>query len=66
MTFRYARRTSQFENQVDPHTAAMVAKVGGIWYLDIPSPNTTVFSVLWPPSIALWGSLVLPYTLVVR
>ena len=39
---------------------------GGIWYSDIPSPNTTVFSVLWPPSVALWGSLVLPYTLVVR
>jgi hypothetical protein len=32
-------------------------KWGGIWYFDIPSPNTTVFSVLWPPSIALWGSL---------
>jgi hypothetical protein len=41
---------------------------GGVfaWYFDIPSPNTTVFSVLWPPSIALWGSLVPPYTLVVR
>jgi hypothetical protein len=33
------------------------------WYFDIPSPNTTVSSVLWPPSIALWGSLVPPYTL---
>ena len=46
----------------------MVAEVGGIWYFDIPSPNTTVFSlhVLWPPSIALWGSLVPPYTLLVR
>ena len=41
-------------------------KWGGIWYFDIPSPNTTVSSVLWPPSIALWGSLVPPYTLVVR
>ena len=39
---------------------------GGIWYSDTPSPNTTIFSVLWPPSVALWGSLVLPYTLVVR
>jgi hypothetical protein len=38
----------------------------GIWYFEIPSPNTTVFSVLWPPTIALWGSLVFPYTLVVR
>jgi hypothetical protein len=37
-------------------------KWGGIWYFDIPSPNTTVFSVLWPPSIAMWGSLVPPYT----
>jgi hypothetical protein len=46
--------------------AAMVAEVGGIWYFDITSPNNTVFSVLWPPSIALWGSLVPPYTLVVR
>ena len=45
--------------------AAMVAEVGGICYFDIPSPNTTVFSVLWPPSIALWGSLVPPYSLVV-
>jgi hypothetical protein len=27
----------------------------GIWDFEIPSPNTTVFSVLWPPSIALWG-----------
>jgi hypothetical protein len=35
-------------------------KWGGIWYFDIPSPNTTVFSILWPPSIALWGSLVPP------
>jgi hypothetical protein len=37
---------------------------GAIWYFDIPSPNTsntTLFSVLWPPSIALWGSLVPPY-----
>jgi hypothetical protein len=33
---------------------------------EIPSPNTTVFSVLWPPSIAAWGSLVFPYTLVVQ
>ena len=39
---------------------------GGIWYFDIPSPNSTVFSVLWPPSIALWGSLVFPYSLVVQ
>jgi hypothetical protein len=43
----------------------MVAKVGGIWYFDIPPPNTTVFSVLWPRSIALWGSLVPPYSLLV-
>jgi hypothetical protein len=28
--------------------------------------NTTIFSVLWPPSIALWGPSVPPYTLVVR
>jgi hypothetical protein len=43
-------------------------KWGGILYFDIPSPNTTVFSVLdlWPPSIALWGSLVPPYTLLLR
>jgi hypothetical protein len=27
---------------------------------------STVFSALWPPSIALWGSLVLPYNLVVN
>jgi hypothetical protein len=40
-------------------------KWGGIWYFDIPSPNTTVFSVLRPLSIALWGSLVPPYSLVV-
>ena len=38
------------------------------WYSDIPSPkfNTTVFGVLivlWPPSNALWGSSVLPYTM---
>jgi hypothetical protein len=48
--------------------AAMVAEVGEyrIWYFDTDSPNTTVFSVLWPPSIALWGSLVPPYTLVVQ
>ena len=39
---------------------------GGIWCSEIPSPNTTVFSVLWLPSVALWGSLVLPYTLLVR
>ena len=39
---------------------------GGIWYSDIPSPNTTVFGVLWPPRIALWGFLVLSYSLVVR
>ena len=39
---------------------------GGTWYFDIPSPNTTVFSVIWPTSVALWGSLVFPYTLVVR
>ena len=38
----------------------------GIWYFEIPSPNTTVFSVLWPPSSALWWSLVPPHTLVVR
>jgi hypothetical protein len=37
-----------------------------IWYFDIPSPNTTVFGILWPPSIALWGSLVPPYTLSVQ
>ena len=37
-----------------------------IWYFDIPSPNTTIFGILWPPSIALWGSLVPPYTLFVR
>jgi hypothetical protein len=30
------------------------------------STNTTVFSVLWPTSIALWGSLVPPYTLAVQ
>jgi hypothetical protein len=41
-------------------------KWGGIWYFGIPSPNTTVVSVLWPPSIVLWRSLVPPYTLVVR
>ena len=51
--------------------AAMVTEVarGGIWYFDIPPPNTTVFSVrvvLWPPRIALWGPLVLPYTMVVQ
>ena len=47
--------------------AAMVAKVwGNIWYFDIPSPNSIVFSVLWPTSIALWGSLVLPYMLLVK
>jgi hypothetical protein len=48
--------------------ADMVAEVGGISYFDIPSPtsNTNIFRVLWPPSIALWGSLVPPYTLVVR
>jgi hypothetical protein len=37
-----------------------MAEVGGYLVLaivDIPSPNTTVFSVLWPASIALWGSL---------
>ena len=46
---------------------AMVAEVGGYWYFDIiPSPNTTVFGVLWPPSIALWGSLVPPCTILVR
>jgi hypothetical protein len=33
---------------------------GCIWYFEIPSPNTTVFGILWPPSIALWGSLVPP------
>jgi hypothetical protein len=43
---------------------------GGIWYFDIPSPNTifnTVFSVLLPPTciIALWGSLVLPLIMLV-
>jgi hypothetical protein len=38
-----------------------------IRYFEIPSPNTTVFSVLWPPSIALCvGSSVFPYTLVVQ
>jgi hypothetical protein len=37
-----------------------------IRYSYTPSSNTTIFSVLWPPSIALWGSLVLPYTLVVQ
>jgi hypothetical protein len=26
-----------------------------ISYFEIPSPNTTVFNVRWPPSIALWG-----------
>ena len=43
-------------------------KWGGIWYFDMPSPNTTVFSALWPTSTALdlWGSLVFPYTLAVR
>ena len=49
---------------------AMVAKVGGVFgtltYRVTPSPNTTVFGILWPPSIALWGSLVFPYTLVVQ
>ena len=40
--------------------------MGGIWYFDIPSPNTTVFSALWPHSIALWGSSVPPYTMVVQ
>jgi hypothetical protein len=44
--------------------AAMVAEVGGTRYSGIPSPNTNVFGVLWLPSIAQWGSLVLPYTLV--
>jgi hypothetical protein len=40
-----------------PAAAALLwwPKRGGIWYFDIPSPNTTLFSVLWPPSIALWG-----------
>ena len=48
--------------------AAMVAKVGGVFgTLRYPHlANTTVFSVLWPPSIAGWGSLVFPYTLVVH
>ena len=51
--------------------AAMVAEVGGVFGLGtltyvIPSPNTTVFSVLWPPSITLWESSVFPYTLVVQ
>ena len=40
-------------------------KQGGVWYFDIPSPNTIVFSVLWPTSIALWGSAVLPYNVLV-
>jgi hypothetical protein len=42
-----------------------MAEVGGICYTLTAYPhhlrakfNTTVFSVLWPPSIALWGSLV--------
>jgi hypothetical protein len=42
----------------------MVAEVGGVFgTLTYPhlSSNTTVFSVLWPPSVALWGSSVLPY-----
>jgi hypothetical protein len=39
---------------------------GCIWYFDIPSPNTTVFGILWPPSIAHWGTLVPPYTLFVQ
>ena len=39
---------------------------GGIWYFDIPSPNATVFSVQCPHSIALWGFLVPPCTLVVQ
>jgi hypothetical protein len=44
----------------------MIAAVGGdTWCSDILSPNTTVFGILWPPSNALWGSLLLPYTLVV-
>jgi hypothetical protein len=48
------------------------ARMGEIWPLLaplealIPSPNTTIFGILWPPSIAPWGSLVPPYTLFVQ
>jgi hypothetical protein len=54
------------KNRKNPMAAAMMAEVrGGIWYsdilVDLSPPNTTVFNVLWPTSIALWGP-VLPYT----
>ena len=35
-------------------------------YSDIPSPNTTVFGLLWPSSSATWGSLLLLYNMLVR
>ena len=52
------------------HEAPAVDLRGGILYSDIRTyPHlieTTVFSALWPHSVALWGSLVLPYRLLVR